>query len=46
MTIGVNMRAVNDIPQDMLEHVNIKTYRDKTSTSCIMEVTAAKENII
>ena len=46
MTIGINMRTADDIPQDMLEHVNIKTYRDKTSDSCILEVTASNENII
>jgi hypothetical protein len=45
-TIGINMRTADDIPQDMLEHVNVKTYRDKTSDSCILEATASKENII
>jgi hypothetical protein len=46
MTIGINMRTADDIPQDMFEHVNIKTYRDKTSDGCILEVTASKEHII
>lgn len=45
-TIGINMRTASDIPQDMLEHVNIKTYRDKSSDSCILDTTAPIKNVV
>jgi len=45
-TIGINMRTASDIPQDMLEHVNIKTYRDKSSGSCILDTTTPIKNVV
>ena len=39
-TIGVNMRAVNNICQDILENATVKTYRDKASDGCILDETA------
>jgi hypothetical protein len=45
ITIGVNMRTVNDISQEALETVDIKRYRDGISDSCIMDATAPVENL-
>jgi len=39
-TIGVNMRAVNNIDQDVLENATIQTYRDKADGGCILDETA------
>ena len=38
--IGVNMRAVNNICQDILENATVKTYRDKARDGCILDETA------
>lgn len=45
-TIGINMRTTNDVPQNVVEHANIKTYRDRTSDNCILDTTAITENLV
>lgn len=44
-TIGVNMRVVNNIGQEILENATIKTYRDKADGGCILNETAVEAKL-
>ena len=39
-TIGVNMRALNNLGQEVLENAHVRTYRDIAKEGCILDETA------
>jgi hypothetical protein len=44
-TIGINVRTVNEVAQEVLQHATVKTYRDRGNDGCILDETAVEEKL-